>query len=220
MPELVTLMPITVLIVDDHPIVRKGLTNMLGQQPDIEVVGHAGDGVDAVAKARELVPDIILMDLKMPRMDGAEAITEIFASHLKTNVIVLTAYASDEEILNGIQAGARGYLLKNSSQEEMIDAIRTVHQGESVIQAPVAARLIDHLGRSSNFNLQSNVLSQREIEVLQLIATGAANKAIAAQLMICQSTVKTHIVRIFSKLSVNERTGAVGEGLKRGLIRL
>ena len=213
-------MPITALIVDDHPIVRKGLTNMLEQQSDIEVVGHAGDRVDAVAKARELAPDIILMDLRMPRMDGVEAITEIFGGKFKTNVIVLTTYASDEEILSGIPAGAPGYLLKNSSQKEMIDAIRAVHQGDSMIQAPVAARLIDHLGRVTNFDSPSNSLSQREPEVLQLIATGAGNKAIADQLMIGQSTVKTYIFRIFSKLDVNGRTKAVTEGLKRRVIRL
>jgi DNA-binding NarL/FixJ family response regulator len=220
MPELVALMPITVLIVDDHPIVRKGLTAVLGQHSDIKVVGHAVDGVDAVAKARELMPDIILMDLQMPRMDGLQAITAIRGSRLKTNVIVFTAYASDEEILSGIQAGARGYLLKDSPQEEVLNAIRTVHQGDSMIQPPVAARLIDHLGQLSNFNSPSNSLSLREIEVLQLLATGAGNKAIAAQLMIGQSTVKTHIVRIFYKLGVNGRTEAVAEGLKRGVIRL
>lgn len=220
MHEPTTVLPITVLIVDDHPIVRQGLATVLAQQPDIAVVGQAVDGRDAVAKARELLPDIILMDLQMPHMDGVEAITQILDSNVKTKVIILTTYATDEYIFSGIQAGAQGYLLKDSPQEDVINAIKTVHQGDSMIQPPVATRLLERLGQLTNPSPPANNLSQREIEVLGLIATGAGNKAIASELMIGQSTVKTHIVRIFSKLGVNGRTEAVAEGIKKGIIQI
>ncbi len=211
---------ITVLIVDDHPIVRQGLATVLDQQEDLSVVGQAVDGVEAVAQARALLPDIILRDLQMPQMDGVEAITKIIGERGDSRIIILTTYATDEYIFSGIEAGARGYLLKDSPPDEVVTAIRTVHQGESMIQPKVASRLLDRLGQLSHAHPPETILSQREIEVLQVMATGAANKEIANQLQIGQSTVKTHIVRIFNKLGVNGRTEAVSEGLKKGIIEL
>ena len=211
---------IRVLIVDDHPIVRQGLATVLDQQEDLIVVGQAVDGVDAVAQAQELLPDIILMDLQMPQMDGVEAIRRIIGERTGSRIIILTTYATDEYIFSGIEAGAQGYLLKDSPPDEVVTAIRTVHQGDSMIQPRVASRLLDRLGQLSHAHPPETLLSVREIEVLQVMATGAANKEIANQLQIGQSTVKTHIVRIFNKLGVNGRLEAVSEGVKKGIIEL
>ena len=211
---------IRVLIVDDHPIVRQGLATVLEQEEDIAVVGQAADGVEAVAQARDLLPDIILMDLQMPQMDGVEAITQILGDELDTHIIILTTFATDDYIFRGIEAGARGYLLKDSPPDEVVKAIRTVQRGDSLIEPRVASRLLDRLGQLSHPPAPGSVLSKREIEVLQLMSTGAANKDIASQLLIGQSTVKTHIVRIFSKLGVNGRTEAVAEAVKKGIIQL
>lgn len=209
--------PIRVLIVDDHPIVRQGLATVLGQQEDLAVVGQAADGEEAVAKAKDLLPDIILMDLQMPKMDGVTAISQIMSEELNISIIILTTFATDDYIFSGIEAGARGYLLKDSPPDEVVRAIRTVHQGNSLIEPRVASRLLDRL---SHPRAPQSVLSERELEVLQIMSTGAANKEIASQLIIGQSTVKTHIVRIFGKLGVNGRTEAVAEAVKRGIIQL
>ena len=211
---------IRVLIVDDHPIVRQGLATVLDQQEDLIVVGQAVDGVDAVAQAQELLSDIILMDLQMPQMDGVEAIRRIIGERTGSRIIILTTYATDEYIFSGIEAGAKGYLLKDSPSDQVVTAIRTVHQGDSMIQPRVASRLLDRLGQLSHAHPPETLLSVREIEVLQVMATGAANKEIANQLQIGQSTVKTHIVRIFNKLGVNGCLEAVSEGVKKGIIEL
>ena len=211
---------IKILIVDDHPIVRQGLAAVLEHEEDLTVVGEAGDGVEGVAKARALLPDIILMDLQMPEMDGVDAITRIVEDGLKTSIIILTTYDTDDYIFRGIEAGARGYLLKDSSPDEVIKAIRTVRRGDSLIEPRVTTRLLDRLGQLSRSPVSETTLSKREIEVLQLMATGAANKTIASELNIGQSTVKTHIVRIFSKLGVNGRTEAVAEAVKKKIIQL
>ena len=211
---------IKILIVDDHPIVRQGLAAVLEQEEDLAVVGQAGDGEEGVDKARSLRPDIILMDLQMPKMDGVDAITRIVEEGLETSIIILTTYDTDEYIFSGIEAGARGYLLKDSPPEDVLKAIRTVYRGDSLIQPRVATRLLDRLGQLSRPPEPKTVLFQREVEVLQWMATGAANKTIASELTISQSTVKTHIVRIFSKLGVNGRTEAVAEGVKKKIIQL
>ena len=211
---------IRILIVDDHPIVRQGLAAVLEREDDLTVVGQAADGKEAVERASALAPNIILMDLQMPVMDGVEAITQILGGGLETGIIILTTFDTDDYIFRGIEAGARGYLLKDSPPEDVIKAIRTVSQGESLIQPRVATRLLDRLGQLSRPQAPETTLSKREIEVLQLMATGAANKQIASELSIGQSTVKTHIVRIFNKLGVNGRTQAVAEGVKKKLIEL
>ena len=211
---------IRILIADDHPIVRQGLATVLEQESDLSVVGQAANGMEAVAKARELMPDIILMDLQMPEMDGLEAINRIMAEELKTGIIILTTYDTDDHFFRGIEAGARGYLLKDTPPEEVVKAIRTVNRGESLIEPRVATRLLDRLGQLSRGPAPESTLSRREIEVLGVMATGAANKQIANELNIGQSTVKTHIVRIFNKLGVNGRTEAVAEAVKKGIIKL
>ena len=211
---------IRIVIADDHPVVRQGLATVLGQEEGLEVVGQAANGLEAVDQARKLQPDIILMDLQMPEMDGVEAIQKIKMESSDIGIIILTTFDTDDYIFRGIEAGARGYLLKDATPEEVLKAIHTVHQGESLIEPRVASRLLDRLGQLSHPPPPESALSHREIEVLQVMSTGAANKEIASQLLIGQSTVKTHIVRIFNKLNVSGRTEAVAEGVRKGIIKL
>ena len=211
---------IRIVIADDHPVVRQGLATVLGQEEGLEVVGQAANGLEAVDQARKLQPDIILMDLQMPEMDGVEAIQEIKMETSDIGIIILTTYDTDDYIFRGIEAGARGYLLKDSPPEEVIKAIHTVHKGESMIQPKVASRLLDRFSQLSHDSVPEEVLSPREVQVLQLIAKSAVNKEIANELFIAESTVKTHIIHIFNKLGVKGRTEAVTEGAKRGIIQL
>jgi len=211
---------IRILIADDHPIVREGLATVLNQEEDLKVVGLAENGLEAVAQARKLRPDIILMDLQMPEMDGVEAIHGIKEEAEDIGIIILTTYDADDYIFRGIEAGARGYLLKDSPPEDVIKAIRSVHKGESLIQPRVASRLLDRFSELARAPDTGDVLSPREVEVLQLMAKSSVNKEIAAELLIGESTVKTHIVHIFNKLGVRGRTEAVAEAARRGIIRL
>ncbi len=211
---------IRILIADDHPIVRQGLATVLNQEEDLEVVGLAENGLEAVARARELRPDIILMDLQMPEMDGVEAIHHIKVEAPDIGIIILTTYDADDYIFRGIEAGARGYLLKDSPPEEVLKAIRTVDKGESLVQPRVASRLLDRFIQLAGAPDTGEVLSPRELEVLQLMAKSTVNKEIATELLIGESTVKTHIVHIFNKLGVKGRTEAVAEAARRGIIRL
>ncbi|MFQ6026438.1 MAG: response regulator [Dehalococcoidia bacterium] len=210
---------IRILIADDHPILREGLAGVLNQEEDLEVVGQAKNGLEAVQMAQRLLPDIVLMDLQMPEMDGVAAIQEIKAEQPDMGIIILTTYDTDEYIFNGIEAGARGYLLKDSPPEEVLTAIRSVHQGESLIQPRVASRLLDRFSQLSRAPAQEEILSPREVEVLELMGKGSANKDIASQLFIGESTVKTHIIHIFNKLGVKGRTEAVTEAARRGIIK-
>ena len=212
--------PIRVLIADDHPIVRQGLATVLDQEQDLEVVGQASNGHEAVAQASRLHPDVVLMDLQMPGMDGVEAIQHIKAEDPDIGVIILTTYDTDEYIFRGVEAGARAYLLKDSPPEEVLNAIRIVNRGESLVQPRVASRLLDRFSQLSRGPASQEILSSRELEVLQLMATGAANKEIAAQLLIGESTVKTHLIHIFNKLGVKGRTEAVAEAARKGIIKL
>ena len=211
---------IRILIADDHPVVREGLFAMLSRQSDFEVVGEARDGVEAVNKAKELSPEVVLMDLRMPELDGVEAMNQIKSAKPNTKFIILTTYSDDDYIFRGIEAGARGYLLKDAPREELFKAIRAVHRGESLIQPVVASKVLDRLTELSRRAPSGEELSERELEVLRLIAKGAANKEIGVELSIAQSTVKTHISTIFQKLGVTDRTEAVTEALKKDIIRL
>jgi len=206
---------IRLLIVDDHPVVRDGLRGMLESQQDFEVVGEAGDGSEAVRMVENLNPDIVLMDLRMPVMDGVTALGEIKANNPEVQVLVLTTYDSDADILPAIEGGAAGYLLKDSSKEELYDGIRAAARGETVLAPAVAARLVGRMRAPAE-----EKLSSREVEVLQLVAEGASNSEIAQQLHISQATVKSHLVNIFRKLGVSDRTAAVTMALRKGILRL
>ena len=211
---------IKILIADDHPVVREGLFAMLSREVDFDVIGEAKDGVEAVNKAKELSPDVVLMDLRMPEMDGVEAMRQIKSEMPDVKFIILTTYSDDEYIFSGIEAGARAYLLKDAPREDLFKAIRAVHRGESLIQPVVASKLLDRFSELSRRTPSGDELSSRELEILCLMAKGAANKEISAQLNIAQSTVKTHISNIFQKLGVNDRTEAVTQAIKKGIIRL
>ena len=211
---------IKILIADDHPVVREGLCAMLSREVDFEVVGEARDGVEAVNKTKELNPDVVLMDLRMPEMDGVEAMRQIRSAMPDVKFIILTTYSDDEYIFSGIEAGARAYLLKDAPREDLFKAIRAVYRGESLIQPVVASKLLDRFSELSRRTPSGEELSERELEILRLMAKGAANKEISAQLNIAQSTVKTHIANIFQKLAVSDRTEAVTQALKKGIIRL
>jgi DNA-binding NarL/FixJ family response regulator len=211
---------IKILIVDDHPVVREGIGAMLKREADFKIVGEATNGVEAVEKVRELGPDVVLMDLRMPEMDGVEAITKIRAENPDVKFIILTTYSDDEYIFKGIAAGARAYLLKDAPRDELFKAIRAVSRGESLIQPVVASRVLDKLAELSRKSPAAETLSDREVEVLGLMAKGTSNRDIADQLSITQSTVKTHITSIFQKLSATTRTEAVTTALKRGIIQL
>jgi DNA-binding NarL/FixJ family response regulator len=211
-----TARPIRLLVCDDHPVVRSGLRGMLRSQPDLEVVAEASDGVRAVALARQFGPDVVLMDLKMPNMDGVTAIENIKAERPETEVLVLTIYETDADILRAFGAGATGYLLKDASEEHLFDAIRQAARGKSPLAPSVASRLVERV-RSTT---AGEGLSEREIEILRLVARGANNKDIGRALLISESTVKAHILHIFQKLGVGDRTAAVTTALRRGIIRL
>ena len=211
---------IKILIADDHPVVREGLIAMLSREVDFKVVGEAKDGAEAVNKAKELSPDVVLMDLRMPEMDGVEAMRQIRSAMPDIKFIILTTYSDDDYIFSGIEAGARAYLLKDAPREDLFKAIRSVYRGESLIQPVVASKLLDRFSQLSRRAPSGEELSERELEVLCLMAKGAANKEISAELNIAQSTVKTHITNIFQKLGVNDRTEAVTQALKKGIIRL
>jgi DNA-binding NarL/FixJ family response regulator len=206
---------IRLLIADDHPVVRAGLQGMLAGQPDFEVVGEAENGAEAVALAARLRPDVILIDLRMPELDGVGAIVQIRAQRRDAHVLVLTTYDTDADILRAVEAGATGYLLKDAPREELFRAIRAAAQGQTLLAPAVAARLIGRMRAPADESL-----SAREIEVLALVARGASNKEIARSLHISEATVKSHLIHIFGKLGVDDRTAAVTEASRRGILRL
>ena len=211
---------IKVLVVDDHTMVRYGLRCLLEEQKDFTVVGEASNGLEAVECARELQPDIILMDLRMPELDGLEAMRRIRDQNPGIKVIVLTTYESDDYIFESIDAGAKGYLLKDAPREELFGALRAVHRGESHIDANVTTRVLNRLAQLSHQVAGSDVPSERELEVLRLMAMGATNKEIAATLAISPGTARTHVAHLLKKLDSKDRTQAVTKALRKGIISL
>ncbi|MGO4783272.1 response regulator [Cryobacterium sp. W22_MBD10_FK3] len=197
---------IRVLVADDHPIVRGGIVGLLGAADDIEVVGEAADGAAAVRLAEELCPDLVLMDLRMPHLDGAAATAAILAQNPATRVLILTTYESDDQILGAIAAGASGYLLKAAPQAEIIEGVRSVYGGQTVLAPVIAARLVQRVRADAT---PTPRLSARELEVLRLVAAGESNPQIARSLYIGEATVKTHLLHVFEKLGVSDRTRAV-----------
>ncbi len=206
---------IRILISDDHPVVRAGLSGMISAEAGFEVIGEAGNGKEAIALTGELKPDVVLMDLRMPEMDGVTAIGHIKGDYPDVQILVLTTYESDADILRAIETGATGYLLKDTPREELFGAIRMVAEGKSPLDPGVATRLMQRMRGSDEEGL-----STREIEVLELVARGTSNKEIAKQLWVSETTVKSHMLHIFDKLGVTDRTAAVTAALKRGIIRL
>jgi NarL family two-component system response regulator LiaR len=214
---------ITVVLADDHPVLREGMRKLLEQQRDITVVGEAGNGHEAVGAVRSLKPDIVLMDVVMPRLNGIEATKQIKKTNPTTAVLILSAYDDDRYVLGLLDAGAAGYLLKNATGQEVIQAIRSVHAGEAVLHPAVAARLLARAGRLSPRHApvdSEEPLTGRELEVLQLAAKGHSNKEIAGELVLSVPTVKAHLVNIFNKLGVGSRTEAVLYGLRMGWLVL
>jgi len=203
---------IRVLIADDHPVVRSGLAGMLGVEADIDVVGEASDGEEAVALASSLRPDLVLMDLRMPRLDGAAATARITESLPGVHVLVLTTYETDADIVRAVEAGATGYLLKDTPRDQLVEGVRAAARGESALSPSVAQRLVRQLRGDSER------LTARELEVLAGVARGLSNAGIGRELFITEATVKTHLLRAFAKLGVDDRTRAVTTAMERGIL--
>jgi DNA-binding NarL/FixJ family response regulator len=205
--------PIRLLIADDHPVVRDGLSGMFARDPGFEVLGEAGDGAEAVRLAKALRPDVILMDLRMPGMDGLTAITELARQSITARVLVLTTYDTDSYVLPAIEAGATGYLLKDAPRDELLRAVRAAAHGQAVLSPSVATRLMSRVREP-----ETKPLSRRELQILELVAAGTTNRDAAAKLLISEATVKTHLLNIYAKLGVSDRAAAVAEAYNRGLL--
>ncbi len=208
---------IRIIIADDHPIVRDGLRAVLSTQPDFEIVGTAGNGEEALREVSARHPDVLLLDLEMPRVDGVETLRQLATSQATVRTIVFTAFDTDDRIIEAVRAGAQGYLLKGAPREELFNAIRIVHAGGSLLQPIVASRLMSRLNQDNTPD--PNALTARETEVLGLVAQGLPNKEIAAQLVITERTVKFHVSSIMSKVGAGNRTEAVAMATQRGLIK-
>ncbi len=211
--------PISVLIVDDHPVVRQGLRTFLDLQADMEIVAEAGDGEEAVAKAQQHLPDVVLMDLVMPGVDGIEATRRIRALSPSTKVIALTSFADDANVFPTVKAGAAGYLLKDAQPQELAEAIRRVHRGEALLHPAVAAKLMQEVAQERP-RAPGEQLTERELEVLRHVARGMSNKEIAEALVLSEKTVKTHVSNILQKLHLADRTQAALFAVKQGLAEL
>jgi DNA-binding NarL/FixJ family response regulator len=204
---------VRVLVVDDHPVVREGLRAILEAEPDLDVVGEAGSGEEAVRLAAELTPDVVLMDLRMPGVDGVAATGRITAAGY-ARVLVVTTYDTDADILRAVEAGATGYLLKDTPRRDLADAVRGAARGETVLAPPVAAKLVTRVRTAG-----ADPLTRREVEVLGQVARGLSNPEIGRVLLISEATVKTHLLRAFEKLGVGDRTAAVTTAISRGILR-
>ncbi|HZO73326.1 MAG TPA: response regulator transcription factor [Ktedonobacteraceae bacterium] len=219
---------VRILLADDHPIVREGLRNLLETQPDFEVIAECANGEEAVRKVTQLHPDVLLLDLEMPVMDGVETIRRLHQQPGMPRIIVFTAFDDDERIIHAIQAGANGYLLKDAPREEIFKAIHVAMSGGSLLQPVVASKLLHHVGQQQQRNIpirgsmpmQVEELTERELEVLRLLAQGMPNKEIATHLIISERTAKFHVSSIMGKLGATNRTEAVSLAVQRGLITL
>ena len=203
---------VRVLVADDHPVVRQGIMANVKPQGDMNVVAEAGDGVEALELIKEQLPDVVMLDLRMPRIDGLDVLKEVNKSRLPSKVIIMTTFDSEEDVQRAMKTGARGYLLKDSTQEEILDAIRRVSLGETYLPARIVQKVAEGMRKPE--------LSPREVEVLQWVAAGKSNKEIGAQLFIAEGTVKTHMKNVLEKLAVVGRTAAIREAVHRGLVRL
>ncbi len=217
-PETGLARRISLLLVDDHPVVRKGTRELLEGEPDLHVIGEAASGEEAIAQARALKPDVILMDVSMPGMNGIEATRAIKAEQPRVGVLVLTSYDDDAYVFALLEAGAAGYLLKNTSEDDLLGAVRAVAAGESALHPSVARKVLERFSAAAQPSSPEDDLSPRELEVLRVAATGRTNKEIARDLDISPRTVQVHLANIFSKLGVGSRTEAVLYGIKRGWI--
>ena len=211
---------IRILIADDHAIVREGLMALIATEPDLELVGEATDGIQAVSKAQALRPDVILLDLMMPRMDGVEAINEIKKSWQDARIIVLTSFSDDEKVFSAIRSGALGYLLKDSSPSDLLQAISTVANGEGFLSPAIASKVMREINQPPKLPPTQDPLTEREVEILQLVAQGLTNDGIAEKLVVSERTVRTHVSNILAKLQLANRTQAALYALKEGLASL
>jgi two-component system, NarL family, response regulator LiaR len=211
---------IRILIADDHAIVREGLRALLATEPDLELVAEATDGIQAVDKARALKPDVILLDLMMPRMDGVEAIAEIKKDWQEARIIVLTSFSDDEKVFSAIRSGALGYLLKDSSPQDLLNAIHTVANGEGFLSPTIASKVMREINQPPKLPPTKDPLTERENEILQLVAQGLTNDQIAEKLVVSERTVRTHVSNILAKLQLANRTQAALYALKEGLASL
>lgn len=205
--------PVRLLVADDHPVVRDGIVGMVSSDQDIEVVGEASDGAEAVRLARALQPDVVLMDLRMPGTDGVTAIRELLRLGVPCRIVVLTTYDSDADVLPAIQAGATGYLLKDVPRDELVRAVHAAAKGHSALAPSVASRLVDRVRAP-----EASLLTPRELQVLALVADGATNREVGAQMHLSEATVKTHLLSVYGKLGVGDRAAAVAEGFRRRLL--
>jgi NarL family two-component system response regulator LiaR len=212
--------PIRVFLADDHAVVRKGIEALIGTEEGMEVAGSAADGEEAIAGVAQLGPDVILLDLQMPRKSGIEAILEIKERDPEARILVLTSFSDDDKVFAAIKAGALGYVLKDASPHELLAAIRNVHAGKSSLDPEIALKVIHELNRPSRLPPTEEPLTERELEILQLVAQGMSNQQIAERLVVSERTARTHISNILSKLHLANRTQAALYALRRGIVRL